>query len=174
MNNMDDLEMKLNSLDKLFDEAHKLSEKDFVALKPENKIGKIQNSWIDRLKPEVKEEKEEYISIEDVDTQSIKPVSDIPYDDIKVDAIEYVNNMEEKQQEVESEKDVAIQSEENKVIDFPTSLIPIIETDYPLVVQKNQARALTLTKKAGSVLTSILITTVILAIGIVGAIFIRG
>ena len=58
-------------------------------------------------------------------------------------------------------------TDDNKLMNIPTQLLPVIK-------QKETSKALVLTKKVGSVFTSILVTIVVLTVGVVLALVLRG
>lgn len=145
---MDELEVKLENLDKLFDEAHKLNELDrknendnIIKLNNKNKLGTINNLAIKKLNSK---------------DDNIKPI-------IKEDAKKFVQDMDKKQKEELSDK-IADTNPNNKLMEVPNDLLPMIKDDsHALVVQK--PKSLALMKKAGIVFPSILVTFVTLAIG---------
>ena len=158
---MDDLEVKLDNLDKLFEEAHNMDNADepaqdevFIEIKPQNKVGTLKTKYKYRIVPQ-----------EDIFADSIK-------EDIKEDTKEIVEHVDEV---VNNHKDeIVVNEEDTKLITLPNELLPTVqkEEEYPLMVQKEQVKALTLTK-VGSIVTSILLALVTLTIGVILAIVFR-
>ena len=161
---MDDLENKLESLDKLFDEAHSISgdvitkeeqpdDEVCIEMNSKNHIGTLKNKYKFKIVPQ-----------EDVMNDNIdKPIND----EVK-ELNEHVDNVIN-----DSKNDEIVVNEENtKLIELPNELLPAVqkEQEYPLMVQKEQTRALT---KVGSVVTSILVTLVTLTIGVILAFILR-
>ncbi|MBE6161154.1 MAG: hypothetical protein E7158_02935 [Firmicutes bacterium] len=161
---MEELEKKLENLSTLFEEGKneqelnnniinfeeykEKKEKNIIQLKDQNRLGTILKPFVNSLK-----------------TKKLEP--EIPTKD-------EVKEIVEKADEIinDNEKN----HNDNKLMNMPTQLIPIIrqENIYPLTVQKETSKALVLTKKAGSIFTSILITIVVLTLGIVFAVVLRG
>ena len=162
---MEELEKNLDNLDILFKEGQ--SQKDLnneiinfksakseienkdkkvIALKPQNKLGTILNPFLKNIK------KEE------------------PTPPTKNEAENIVKNADEV---IEKRKK---STDDNKLMNIPTQLLPVIKQEeiYPLTVQKETSKALVLTKKVGSVFTSILVTIVVLTVGVVLALVLRG
>ena len=150
---MDDLEKKLNNLDKLFEEAHSLkeeaSEKNeqdngvFIVINPHNQVGTLKTKYKYRLVPQ----------------------EGIVENNIKDEAKEITEHAEEVINKPDK-KEIVVEEENTKLIELPNELLPTVqkEQEYPLMVQKEQVRALT---KVGSVVTSILLALVTLTIGVI-------